>query len=204
VSKEVRCLPCNALLQTYHSSYPQGNPASNKTIAYDTVGNSEADHGRHFSEPIGRHQKSALRDVELIKEDNRTDTIERPAKHATAAQLPHAAEMILQGCMPQHLDPPYPKNEAKEFLRQETGLSVGHISNWMADTKQRRKRKFKQAVLPCGTPCTTSGNYPISGFSRSCYSMVSAFERSFFALSQEEIKVQSLHAGGKGSTVELF
>jgi hypothetical protein len=187
VSKEVRCLPCNALLQTYHSSYPQGNPASNKTIAYETVGNSEADHGRHFSEPIGRHQRSPLRDVELIREDSRTDTIERPAKHATAAQIPHAAEMILQDCMPQHVDPPYPNNEAKVLLRQETGLSVGHISNWVANTKQRRKRKFKQAVPPCGTPCTTAGNYPISSFFRSRYPMVSAFQRTFFALSREEI-----------------
>ena len=85
---------------------------------------------------------------------------ERPKKGAAAARFPQAAVRILKSWIVQHIDHPYPTDEEKELLKQETGLSLGQISNWMANTRRRQKARPKRSASPSIRPSTEAINIP--------------------------------------------
>lgn len=46
------------------------------------------------------------------------------------------------------------------MLKQQTGLSIGQISNWMANTRRRQKARPKRSALPSIRPSTEVINIP--------------------------------------------
>lgn len=83
-----------------------------------------------------------------------------PKKGAAAARFPRAAVKILKDWMIEHHDHPYPTDEEKEVLGQQTGLSMGQISNWMANTRRRQKARPKRSSSPSIRPSTEVINIP--------------------------------------------
>lgn len=81
-------------------------------------------------------------------------------KGAAAARFPRAAVKILKDWMVEHQDHPYPTDEEKEILGQQTGLSMGQISNWMANTRRRQKASHKRSSSPSIRPSTEVLNIP--------------------------------------------
>jgi hypothetical protein len=93
-----------------------------------------------------------------IEDDNPRD--ERPKKGAAAARFPQVAIKILKNWMMQHIDHPYPTEEDKELLAQQTGLNIGQISNWMANTRRRQKARPKRSASPSIRPSTKAIDIP--------------------------------------------
>jgi hypothetical protein len=85
---------------------------------------------------------------------------ERPKKGAAAARFPRPAVKILKDWMLQHVDHPYPTEEDKELLKQQTGLATMQISNWMANTRRRQKARPKRSASPSIRPSTEAINIP--------------------------------------------
>ena len=83
-----------------------------------------------------------------------------PKKGAAAARFPRAAVKILKDWMVEHHDNPYPTDEEKELLGEQTGLSTGQISNWMANTRRRQKARPKRSSSPSIRPSTEALNIP--------------------------------------------
>jgi hypothetical protein len=83
-----------------------------------------------------------------------------PKKGAAAARFPRAATKILKEWMIAHIDNPYPTEEEKEQLKSQTGLSIGQISNWMANTRRRQKARPKRSASPSLRPSTDPMDIP--------------------------------------------
>jgi hypothetical protein len=85
---------------------------------------------------------------------------DRSKKGAAAARFPRAAVKVLKDWMLRHIDHPYPTDEDKTQLGQETGLSLGQISNWMANTRRRQKARPKRNASPSIRPSTGAIDIP--------------------------------------------
>lgn len=83
-----------------------------------------------------------------------------PKKGAAAARFPRAAVKVLKDWMVEHHDHPYPTEEEKDTLGQQTGLSPSQISNWMANTRRRQKARPKRSSSPSIRPSTEALNIP--------------------------------------------
>lgn len=144
---------------------------------------------RHVGGLTGKKQMRSLGHLGPI-EDGREDD-EGPKKGAAAARFPRAAVKVLKDWMLMHIDHPYPTDEEKETLKQETGLSVGQISNWMANTRRRQKARPKRSASPSLRPSTEAINIPAgktwesmstyseSGFTRSHKTLASSSTGKF-------------------------
>lgn len=107
-----------------------------------------------------------------------------PKKGAAAARFPRAAVKILKDWMTEHHDHPYPADEEKEVLCQQTGLSMGQISNWMANTRRRQKARPKRSSSPSIRPSTEVINIPAGR----TWESLSKHTPSEFGSSQEPTK----------------
>ncbi|RVX68937.1 hypothetical protein B0A52_08004 [Exophiala mesophila] len=54
-----------------------------------------------------------------------------------AARLPRLVTKVLQRWFAAHLSHPYPTEQDKEMLREQTNLSARQISNWFANARRR-------------------------------------------------------------------
>lgn len=133
-------------------------PALKQNTALDTLDVVGEDDERMFGGLTGRKQLRSLGHQGPIEEDNLGE--ERPKKGAAAARFPQAAIRILKNWIVQHIDHPYPTDEEKEVLKQETGLTIGQISNWMANTRRRQKARPKRSASPSLRPSTEAINIP--------------------------------------------
>ena len=79
---------------------------------------------------------------------------------SSVARFPRAAVKILKDWLAEHADNPYPTEEEKEALKIETGLTVGQISNWMANTRRRQKARPKRSASPSIRPSTEPMSIP--------------------------------------------
>tara|TARA_R110002003_G_scaffold70_9_gene6367 strand:+ start:21597 stop:22196 length:600 start_codon:yes stop_codon:yes gene_type:complete len=133
-------------------------PALKQKTALDTLDVVGEDDERCFGGLTGKKPMRCLGHMGPIEDDNQGD--ERPKKGAAAARFPRAAVKILKDWILQHIDHPYPTDEDKEFLKQQTGLSIGQISNWMANTRRRQKARPKRSASPSIRPSTEAINMP--------------------------------------------
>jgi hypothetical protein len=133
-------------------------PALRQNTALDTLDVVGEDDERCFGGLTGRKQMRSLGHVGPIDEDNQGD--DRPKKGAAAARFPRAAIKTLKDWMLQHIDHPYPTDEEKEVLKQQTNLSIGQISNWMANTRRRQKARPKRSASPSIRPSTEAIDIP--------------------------------------------
>jgi hypothetical protein len=154
----VRCSPCSALFRPCSFSEPERMPALKQKTALDTLDVVGEDDERCFGGPTGKKQMRSLGHLGPIEDDNQGE--ERPKKGAAAARFPRTAVRILKDWMLQHIDHPYPTDEDKEMLKEQTGLSVGQISNWMANTRRKQKARPKRSASPSIRPSTEAINIP--------------------------------------------
>ncbi|KAH7383300.1 hypothetical protein BKA66DRAFT_417892 [Pyrenochaeta sp. MPI-SDFR-AT-0127] len=152
------CSPCNALFRPCSFTNPEKMPALKQRTALDTLDVVAENDPRHFGGLTGRKQMRSLGHMGPIEDDNQGE--QGPKKGAAAARFPRAAVKILKDWMLVHIDHPYPTDEEKEALKQQTGLSLGQISNWMANTRRRQKSRPKRSASPSIRPSTEVINIP--------------------------------------------
>lgn len=129
-----------------------------KRTALDTLHSVEEVSERTFGALTGRKQMRSLGHQGPIEEDDAED--KAPKKGAAAARFPRAAVKVLKDWMIANIDHPYPTEEQKETLAKQTELSVGQISNWMANTRRRHKARPKRCSSPSIRPSTRPVNIP--------------------------------------------
>ncbi|CAO2655864.1 Nn.00g046670.m01.CDS01 [Neocucurbitaria sp. VM-36] len=149
---QLGCSPCNALFRPCSFSNPEKMPALKQRTALDTLDVVAENDPRHFGGLTGKKQMRSLGHMGPIDDDNQGE--QGPKKGAAAARFPRAAIKILKDWMLVHIEHPYPTDEEKEELKQQTGLSVGQISNWMANTRRRQKTRPKRSASPSIRPST--------------------------------------------------
>lgn len=152
------CSPCNALFRPCSFSNPEKMPALRQRTALDTLDVVAENDPRHFGGLTGKKQMRSLGHMGPIEDDNQGE--QGPKKGAAAARFPRAAIKILKDWMLVHIDHPYPTEEDKESLKEQTGLSIGQISNWMANTRRRQKARPKRSSSPSIRPSTEAINIP--------------------------------------------
>jgi hypothetical protein len=133
----------------------------NKRTALDTLDVVDEDQERCNGGFTGKKPMRSLGHVGplvLPGEEHLED--DRPKRGAAAARFPRAAVKVLKDWMIAHLDHPYPTEDEKELLKMETGLTVGQISNWMANTRRRQKARPKRSASPSIRPSTEPMNIP--------------------------------------------
>ena len=133
-------------------------PAPKQNTALDTLDVVGENDARTFGGLTGKKQMRSLGHVGPIE-----DTIQGgdgPKKGAAAARFPKASLKVLKEWMIMHIDNPYPTEEEKEMLSQETGLNLGQVSNWMANTRRRQKARPKRSASPSIRPITVPINIP--------------------------------------------
>ncbi|KAI4916396.1 uncharacterized protein J4E92_009313 [Alternaria infectoria] len=188
-SKRSGCSPCNALFRPCSFSNPERMPGMRQRTALDTLDVVAENDIRHVGGLTGKKQMRSLGHLGPIEDGKEDD--EGPKKGAAAARFPRAAVKVLKDWMLMHIDHPYPTDEEKETLKQETGLSVGQISNWMANTRRRQKARPKRSASPSLRPSTGAINIPAgktwesmstyseSGFTRSHKTLASSSTGKF-------------------------
>jgi hypothetical protein len=151
------CSPCNALFRS--CSFSQNNAANKlkSRTALDTLDIVGEDEVRTFGGLTGKKPMRTLGHVGPMENDEADNA---PKKGAAAARFPRAAVKVLKDWMVMHIDHPYPTDEEKESLKDQTGLTVSQISNWMANTRRRQKARPKRSASPSIRPSTEAINIP--------------------------------------------
>ncbi|KAJ4361202.1 hypothetical protein N0V95_002084 [Ascochyta clinopodiicola] len=151
------CSPCNNLFRPCSFSNPELMPYRTQRTALDTLDVVGEDDVHQIGGLTRRKQLRSKGHVGPI-DDESGDL--GPKKGAAAARFPRAAVKVLKDWMVEHCDHPYPTEEEKEVLCQQIGLSVGQISNWMANTRRRQKARPKRSSSPSIRPSTEVINIP--------------------------------------------
>ncbi|KAJ4360657.1 uncharacterized protein N0V89_001223 [Didymosphaeria variabile] len=133
-------------------------PMQMNRTALDTLHSVAEVSERTFGGFTGKKPMRSLGHQGPIEEDETEG--KGPKKGAAAARFPRAAVKILKDWMIAHIDHPYPTEEEKEALGQQTGLSMSQISNWMANTRRRHKARPKRTSSPSLRPVTEPVNVP--------------------------------------------
>jgi hypothetical protein len=154
----VRCSPCNALFRPCSFSDPEKMPALRQRTALDTLDVVGEDDERCFGGLTGKKQMRSLGHTGPIEDDNAGE--DRPKKGAAAARFPRAATKVLKDWMMRNIDHPYPTDEEKEMLKEQTGLGLVQISNWMANARRRQKARPKRSASPSIRPSTEAIDIP--------------------------------------------
>ncbi|KAH9862460.1 hypothetical protein IAQ61_009877, partial [Plenodomus lingam] len=152
------CSPCNALFRPCSFSNPDKTQVSMRGTALDTLDVVTENDAHQYGGLTGRKQLRSLGHVGPIEDENEGE--QGSKKGAAATRFPRAATKILKDWMIAHIDHPYPTEEEKEALMQQTGLSLGQVSNWMANTRRRYKSRPKRNSSPSIRPSTAVINIP--------------------------------------------
>jgi len=152
------CSPCNALFRTCSFNNPEKVLALKQRTALDTLDVVVEDNCRHFGGPTGRRQMRSLGHTGPIEDMYEGE--QGLKKGAATARFSRDAVKHLKDWLRTHIDHPYPTDEEKETLKLQTGLSVGQISNWMANTRRRQKAKPKRNSSPSIRPSTEAIDIP--------------------------------------------
>lgn len=151
------CSPCKNLYRPCSFSNPELMPYRTQRTALDTLDVVGEDDVHQFGGLTRRKQLRSKGHIGPIDDDSGDLG---PKKGAAAARFPRAAVKILKDWMIAHHDHPYPTEEEKEVLGQQTGLSLSQISNWMANTRRRQKARPKRSSSPSIRPNTQALNIP--------------------------------------------
>ncbi|CAI6324712.1 unnamed protein product [Periconia digitata] len=157
--KPSACSPCKALFRpcSFNTSEQQLVIQKSKT-SLDTLG-IVAEHSEQlFGGQTGKKPLRSLGYIGPIEDESVGEN--GPKRGAAAARFPRASVKILKDWLISHLDHPYPTEEEKEQLRDQTGLSINQISNWMANTRRRQKARPKRSASPSIRPSTEAINIP--------------------------------------------
>ncbi|KAF2743937.1 hypothetical protein M011DRAFT_371124, partial [Sporormia fimetaria CBS 119925] len=140
------CSPCNALFRPCSFSDPDKLPALRTSTALDILDAVAENDAQCFGGRTGRKPMRSLGHVGPIVSDLlKADAAKRGAP---ATRFSKEAVRVLKTWLNTHAHNPYPTEEEKEALKAETGLTVGQISNWMANTRRRQKARPKRDPSP--------------------------------------------------------
>jgi hypothetical protein len=151
------CSPCNALFRPCSFTNPEKMPFLRTKTALDTLDVVTEDTAQCFGGRTGRKPMRMLGHAGPIVDDL---LIPEATKKGAATRFSRDVVKILKNWLIQHADHPYPTEEEKEALKAETGLTVGQISNWMANTRRRQKARPKRDASPSLRPSTRPVNIP--------------------------------------------
>ena len=157
-SGPTECSPCQNLFRPCSFINSEKAPALKQRTALDTLDVVAENDLRLFGGLTGRKQMRSLGHRGPIEVDGQGQ--EGSKIGAAAARFPREAVKILKDWMLLHIDNPYPTEEEKDFLKKQTGLSIGQISNWMANTRRRQKARPKRSASPSIRPSTQPINIP--------------------------------------------
>lgn len=82
---------------------------------------------------------------------------DRPSRK-TGTRFPRSAVKVLKDWMDTHADHPYPTEQEKEELQAVTGLKAIQITNWMANTRRRRKTRTRGVSPSIRSPTWATGD----------------------------------------------
>jgi hypothetical protein len=160
-------------------------PGMRQRTALDTLDVVAENETRCVGGLTGRKQMRSTGHVGPIEDENEGE--QGPKKGAAAARFPRAAVKILKDWMVVHIEHPYPTDEEKETLKQQTGLSIGQISNWMANTRRKQKARPKRSASPSIRPSTEAINIPAG----KTWESMSTYKDSEFSRSQKTLAVKT-------------
>lgn len=72
----------------------------------------------------------------------------RSQPERTSARFPRSTTLVLKRWLDAHAENPYPTENEKEALKEETGLTLNQITTWLANARRRGKARSKQAASP--------------------------------------------------------
>jgi hypothetical protein len=136
--RQSSCSACCALFRPCSFAVEGPNP----TLVMDTLHVVQEDEVQYNGELTG---VKALRSWDRTPLDKRGDDERSTGK--TGTRFPREATTILKKWVDLHRNHPYPTEEEKEDLSLCTGLSVGQISNWLANHRRRNKAR-RRCVSP--------------------------------------------------------
>lgn len=134
------CLSCNALFRS--CSFEHGHQPGND-VGYGGMETlcvveeeSECGFGKNSPHcPLEEWKEQAVPGISAsagTRREKSSGRFSRPTLH------------ILKRWLDDHSDMPYPTEEEKEQLKDQTGLTRSQISNWLANARRRGKAKCKQ------------------------------------------------------------
>jgi len=163
--------------------------------ALDTLDIVTENDARDFGGLTGRKQMRSLGHTGPIEDGHEGERGTK--KGAAAARFPRAATKALKDWINAHMDNPYPTEEEKEALMQQTGLTLSQIANWMANTRRRQKASAKRCPSPSIRPSTEAIDIPVG---RTWESMSKCFDPAC----TESHKTLAFAIAGKLITSHIF
>ena len=134
------CSACNALFRSCSFTAPKHQQRKSKT-ALDTLDIVDEDRCGQFGGLTGKYTMRSLGHVGPMEDED------QPSSKKNSTRFPHSAVKVLKDWMRAHAGHPYPTDQEKQELQDQTGLGPVQISNWMANTR-RRQKSCKKAVSP--------------------------------------------------------
>lgn len=138
---QTSCSACSALFRPCSFAVEGLNPI----LLMDTL---------HVVQEDEVQSSGGLTGVKALRSWDRTPLDKRPSNDdnrstgKTGTRFPKEATAILKKWVELNRHHPYPTEEEKEDLGQRTGLSVGQISNWLANARRRNKARRCRGVSP--------------------------------------------------------
>lgn len=146
------CSPCNALFRQC-SFATHGHTRPN--IVMDTLHTVSEDHVQEQGALTGI---TAMKSWDRAGFDYLDEDGDRPGSRKTGTRFPRSAVKVLKDWMDTHADHPYPSEQEKEELQTLTGLKATQITNWMANTRRRRKTRTRGVSPSIRSPTWATGD----------------------------------------------
>lgn len=117
------------LEHTFNTQFPVIDPIYNESInKSDECWGPESSVGIHSSSPIQPPRSTS-------------SSSSRPNNRRPHARLAKASVLVMEKWLATHSHSPYPTEEDKIKLKQETGLALNQISSWFSNARKRGKAK---------------------------------------------------------------
>ncbi|KAI9716594.1 MAG: hypothetical protein M1828_007627 [Chrysothrix sp. TS-e1954] len=139
----VGCTPCRSLFRTCSlTRSAPGQRASNRHL--DTLHMVPEDGVQHQGGLTGT---KPLMSTGASFYDVLDDlTLRRPDKAVT--RFSRSTRQIMKDWLLAHGDHPYPTEEEKDALKEQTGLTRSQVSNWLANARRRSKTRSRRGESP--------------------------------------------------------
>ena len=85
--------------------------------------------------------------------------LQKPKMNSKAREIPKAATHCLKGWLFQHITNPYPSEDQKKELAQNTGLTILQVKNWFINARRRIVQPLIDQAKKLGGP--DPSRYPV-------------------------------------------
>ncbi|KAI5288747.1 hypothetical protein KEM55_008994 [Ascosphaera atra] len=133
------------------SASPPYSPYLNHSAASSASSSSSMNMSFHHRFPLEREYASSTTSMTPTTASSQASESGGEANGAAAVRskkrrgnLPKKVTDILRAWFSQHIDHPYPSEEDKQMLINQTGLSISQISNWFINARRRQLPALRQ------------------------------------------------------------